>query len=64
MVSYQRWTSLVFEVAKEKGAHIDDISDGSNVVAVGAAIWRDRKAELKAASVAEAREIARSEIVA
>lgn len=62
MVSYQAWTSTVFEVAKADGARIEDISDGSNVVSVAAEVWQDRKEELRTATAAEARDIAQQEI--
>lgn len=64
MVSYQKWTSIAFEVSKEKGAQIEDISDGSNVVSVAADIWRDRREELSTSTVSEAKDVARQEIIA
>jgi len=62
MVSYQTWTSLLFEEAKKAGAQYSDISDGAETVEVAAAIWNERKNELKRATTAEARNIARQEI--
>lgn len=62
MVSYQRWTSIAFEVAREKGAQFDSLSSSSDGIQVFADIWNDRKDELSAASVQEARQVAREEI--
>lgn len=62
MVSYQKWTSIVFEVAKEKGEVIDSQKASAQTVSVGADIWRDRKDELTAATIAEAKNVARQEI--
>lgn len=62
MVSYQRWTSIVFDVAQSEGAQIDNIADGSSVISVAAEIWRDRRGELSTATIAEARDVARQEI--
>jgi len=64
MVSYQRWTSICFEVAEQKGAQFGSISDGSEAVTVFASIWSERKGELSAATVAEAEAVAEDEIVA
>jgi len=62
MVTYQAWTSTVFEVAKQDGAQFENISDGSSVVSIAAEVWQERKGELKTATAAEARDIARQEI--
>lgn len=62
MVSYQTWTSVVFDVVKSHGGEFDSIDDGAEVVEIVADIWRDRADELKTATKAEARNIALQEI--
>lgn len=61
MVSYQKWTAVAFEVARSKGMRSSQ-QNSQDLVSVLAAVWRERKDELSTATVAEAREIARSEI--
>lgn len=58
MVSYQKWTSLVFEQVP-KSVRQDSATD---IVSVGADVWNDRKEELRTATIAEARQIAQQEI--
>lgn len=48
MVSYQRWTALVFEAHPEANAQ--------DVISAAAAEWREKKSALEAATVREARE--------
>lgn len=63
MVSYQTWTSLVFEVAKAEGAQFESIADGAVVIGdVASPVWSERKEELKTATRSEARNIARQEV--
>lgn len=62
MVSYQAWTSIVFDVAQSEGASFGNIRDGQNVVGVSSEIWNERKADLMTATESEARKIARNEI--
>lgn len=52
MVTYQRWTKVLFEV------HPD--ADAQDVISVAAAEWRDKKEAIQDATVAEAREYART----
>lgn len=52
MVEYSKWTSLVFET------HPD--AEATEVISAAAAEWNKRKADLEAATVAEARDHARS----
>lgn len=52
MVSYTKWVSILFEVYPD--------ADATEVVQVAARHWNERKADLKAATVAEARQYARS----
>lgn len=60
MVSYQRWTSIAFDVAKQQGADLG--TEQTNVISVAADVWNDRKSELSTATIAEARSIAENEI--
>lgn len=65
MVSYQKFTSICYDVAKTKGASLEGPGTQQNnqdLVSVIADIWNDYKDELIAATVAEAREIALREI--
>lgn len=62
MVSYQKWTSIVFDVAKSKGAQFEGISDGQPVVQLASEVWQERKADLNTATDAEARRIAQDEV--
>jgi hypothetical protein len=52
MVSYQKWTSLVFET------HPD--AEATAVISAAAAEWQDRKQALQEASVSDARDHART----
>lgn len=62
MVSYQTWTSIVFDVAKSEGARFENINDGAAVVSVAADVWNERGNQLKTATAAQARDVARQEI--
>lgn len=62
MVSYQRWTSIVFDVARQRGAQFGSIEDGQPVIRLAAEVWKDRKDEIAPVSVAEARDIALEEV--
>lgn len=59
MVTYQRWTAVAFDVAREKGADLGE--EQTEVISVAADIWNDRD-DLERATVSEARSIAQSEI--
>lgn len=61
MVSYQRWTQMAFEEARSQGIE-SNAETSREVVSVAAAVWRDRKPELSAATIQEARLIAGEEI--
>lgn len=52
MVTYQKWTSLVFETHPE--------ADAPDVISAAAAEWRDKKEALLDATVQEARDHART----
>lgn len=60
MVSYQRWTSIVFDVARSKGA--DTSTEQTNIIQTAARLWNSNKSQLEAASVAEARRLAQANI--
>jgi len=65
MVSYQRWTSIAYDVAKAKGAQLEGSGTqqtNQNLVSVIAEVWNERKSEISTATVAEAKSIARNEI--
>lgn len=49
MVSYQKWTSIVFEVAPSS-------AESSEVISWAAKEWRNRKEALQEATVSEARD--------
>lgn len=65
MVSYQRWTSICYDVARSKGAELDGSGTQSNnqdLVSVIAEVWNERKEEISTATVSEAETIARNEV--
>jgi hypothetical protein len=70
MVSYETWTSIAFEVARQRGASFSttqsEIQSGDSptaqAISVFAEIWNDRKPELQQASESEARQIAEEEV--
>lgn len=55
MVDYQRWTSIVFEVAPAD-------ADSTEVISWAAARWRERRDDLEHATVREARQWARDQM--
>lgn len=55
MVSYQKWTEIVFRVAP-------DHADAPDVISWAAARWRERKDDLQNATVREAEQWARSRL--
>lgn len=59
MVSYQRWTSIVFDVARQKGA--DTGSEQTDIIRTAASVWNENEA-LKTATVAEARTVAKQSV--
>ena len=65
MVSYQRWTSICYEVAREKGAELDGEGTqrtNQNLVSVIADVWNAEKGTISTATVSEAKNIARREL--
>lgn len=62
MVTYQKWTSIAFDVAKARGMDTSSQEANADAVSTFAEIWRDRKDELATATVAEARAVAQEEI--
>lgn len=78
MVSYQTWTRIAFDVAKDRGLNTTEpggqrtlaggraFTDGNpnaQAILTFSTIWNERKAELQSASEHSAREIAEQEIV-
>lgn len=61
MVSYQTWTAVAFEVAKEQGFQTTQ-ENNANLISLAAEIWNDRKTELSEATRPEARAVAEREI--
>lgn len=59
MVSYQKFTSLCYEVAKEKGVQFEGIADGGQFTSEIAAYWNENKDRLKQMTVSQARDVAR-----
>lgn len=55
MVSYQTFTALAFEVASEKGASYDGITDGGEFIQDIATAWQSNKGQLKQMTEAQAR---------
>lgn len=55
MVEYQKWTSIVFDVAPAD-------ADASEVISWAASEWNRRKSALQDATVREARDHARSRL--
>ena len=65
MVSYQKFTSICYDVAREKGANLEGTgtqSTNQELVSIIASIWNDRNPDLSTATVSEAKTIARQEI--
>lgn len=65
MVTYQKWTSIAYDVAKAKGANLEGTgtqSTNQSLVSLIAEVWNDRKDELSTATVSEAQAIAQQEI--
>lgn len=62
MVSYQTWTSIVFEVVREKGGQFQNIDDGAQVVQLAADLWNVEKVDLQTATRNSAKTFARREI--
>jgi len=56
---------VAYEVARQKGANLEGpgtAETNRDLVSVIGSIWTDRKDELKTATVAEARDVARQEL--
>lgn len=65
MVSYQRWTSICYEVARQKGASLEGSGtqdENQALISLIAEVWNDRKDEISSSTVAESRRIAQAEI--
>jgi len=55
MVSYQTFTALAYEVAKQKGVTFDGIADGGDFQQQIATYWQANKHNLKPMTEAQAR---------
>lgn len=62
MVSYQRWTAIAFAEARSQGMNPSQ-ENSRELISLVADVWNDRKAELSAATVAEAERLAEREIM-
>lgn len=61
MVSYQRFTSIAFDVAKSQGMRTSQ-KNSQDLISVVSDIWNENKKQLQAATIAEAEQIAEREI--
>lgn len=61
MVKYQEFVGIVFEVAQEKGFD-SSFQENASAVQTAAAIWQDRKQQLRSASKSTAKQIAAEEV--
>jgi len=65
MVSYQKFTSIAFDVAKEKGAQFNGVGDGGTFVStVVSVLWNQHGDELKGMTIQQARQFAQHHIEA
>lgn len=55
MVAYQKFVSIVFDVARDRGRSIDSLSDSQQYLGVAAELWTENKATLRGMDEAEAR---------
>ena len=62
MVQYHDWVGIVRSTAERKGADLSKFDSNSDVIAVAADIWNDRKTEISPASRTKAQEIADEEV--
>lgn len=56
MVSYQTFTRLGYEVARQKGAQFDGIQDGARFTSQLAELWNEDKEALKQFTEQQTRE--------
>ena len=65
MVSYQKFTSIAFEVAQSKGAQINGVGDGGTFVGnVVSVLWRQHRDDLTGMTIQQARQFAQNHIEA
>ena len=65
MVSYQKFTSIAFEVAQSKGAQINGVGDGGTFVGnVVSVLWRQHRDDLTGMTIQQARQFAQNHIQA
>jgi len=56
MVSYQKFTSIAFDVAEQKGGTFEGIEDGGAFISEVAAVWNENKQEYKQMTESQARD--------
>lgn len=56
MVAYQKFVSLVFEIARERGRKIDSLEDSQKFLNTAAQLWTANKATLRQMTVAQAKD--------
>ena len=65
MVSYQKFTSIAFDVAKQQGAQFDGVGDGGTFVStVVSVLWRQHRDDLTGMTIQQARQFAQNHIEA
>ena len=65
MVSYQTFTSIAFDVAKEQGAQFGGVDDGGTFVStVVSVLWQQHRDDLKGMTIQQARQFAQQHIAA
>ena len=65
MVSYQKFTSIAFDVAKEKGAQFNGVGDGGTFVGnVVSVLWNQHRDDLTGMTIQQARQFAQNHIEA
>ena len=65
MVSYQKFTSIAFDVAKAKGAQFNGLGDGGTFVGnVVSVLWNQHRDELKGMTIQQARQFTQQHIEA
>jgi hypothetical protein len=55
MVSYQTMVRLAFDIAEQKGAQFDSISDGGQFLSELSGLWQENKQEIKQMTEDQAR---------
>lgn len=58
MVSYQKFTSICYKMAKKKGVQFEGISDGAAFTSQIADYWNKNKTDVKPMTVSQATDLA------